>query len=330
MPPVPAVGSASGTTMIRYTLRRIPSALVVLLAASIVIFFLLRLAPGDPAATLAGPDASEETVRAIRAELGLDRPLLEQYLLWLIGIVTGNPGESYLLQTPIEVLIGNSLINTVELAVGALVLAIAGGGLIGYVMGSTNRRWLQSALGTLTSFGVAVPTYVTGVLLILIFAVSIRVLPSGGIGPGLSDPILGVQYLLLPAIALSIPTAATLARFFASSIRRTFDEDYIQTGIAKGLRQRRLMFGHVIPNALPPVITVLGIQIGQLLGGAIIVETIFAWPGIGQLLLQAVIGRDYLLTQGLLMLAVLVFVVVQIVTDLIDAATDPRIRLEHA
>ena len=317
------------TMVLRYTLRRIPSALLVLLLASIAIFFLLRLAPGDPAATLAGPDASPETVAAIRAQLGLDRPLPEQYILWLGGILTGNPGDSYLLHAPIGELVGNSLVNTVELAVGALVLAVAGGGLVGYVMGSARSPWLRSALGAATSFAVAVPTYVSGVLLILLFAVSFRVLPSGGIGPGLSDPAIGLQYLLMPAIVLSLPTGATLARFFSASMRRTLDEDFIQTGVAKGLARRRLMTGHVVPNAMPPVLTVLGIQIGQLLGGAIIVETIFAWPGIGQLLLQAVIGRDYLLTQSLLMLAVLVFVVVQITTDLIDAAIDPRIRLER-
>ncbi len=316
--------------MLRYAIRRIPSALVVLFLASIVVFFLLRLAPGDPAATLAGPDASEETVQAIRDQLGLNRPLIEQYFQWLGGIVTGNPGESYLLHTPISELVGNSLLNTVELASGALVLAIVGGGIVGYLMGASRWRWVQSLFGVLTSFAVAVPTYVSGVLLILIFAVTFRVLPSGGIGPGLADPALGIQYLIMPALVLSLPTGATIARFLAASIRRTLDEDFIQTGVAKGLGRRRLMSGHVIPNALPPVLTILGIQIGQLLGGAIIVETIFAWPGIGQLLLQAVIGRDYLLTQGLLMLAVVVFVVVQIVTDLVDAAMDPRIRLERA
>jgi len=316
--------------MLRYTLRRIPSSLIVLLLASLAIFFLLRLAPGDPAATLAGPDASAETVEAIRVQLGLDRPLIEQYLLWLGGILTGNPGESYLLHAPIGQLIGNSLLNTVELALGALVLAVAGGGVVGYLMGASRRPWVRSTLGALTSLGVAVPTYVSGVLLILIFAVSLRLLPSGGIGPGMADPSIGVQYLLLPAVVLSLPTGATLARFFASAMRRTLDEDFVQTGIAKGLRARRLMMGHVVPNSMPPVLTVLGIQIGQLLGGAIIVETIFAWPGIGQLLLQSVIGRDYLLTQTLLVLAVMVFVVVQIMTDVLDAAIDPRIRLERA
>jgi len=316
--------------MLRYTVRRIPTALLVLFIASIVIFLLLRLAPGDPAATLAGPDASEETIRAIRDQLGLNLPLFQQYLRWLAGVLTGDLGQSYILHAPVSELIGNSLLNTVELASGALVLALLGGGAIGYVMGSSSRRWVQSTWGALTSVAVAVPTYVAGVLLILLFAVTFRVLPSGGLGPGMSDPEIGLQYLLMPAVVLALPTGATLARFFAASIRRTLDEDFIQTGVAKGLGQRRLMGGHVIPNALPPVLTVLGIQIGQFLGGAIIVETIFAWPGIGQLLLQSVLGRDYLLTQGLLMLAVLVFVVVQIVTDLVDAAMDPRIRLEHS
>ncbi|MDJ0336401.1 ABC transporter permease [Salinibacterium sp. G-O1] len=317
------------STMIRYLLRRIPAALLVLFVASVAVFFLLRLAPGDPAATLAGPDASNETVEAIRQQLGLDRPLVIQYLLWLGGILTGNPGESYLLHSPISELISNSLLNTLELASGALILAVVGGGIVGYIMGSSRTSWISSALGLLTSLAVAVPTYVSGVLFILIFAVVNRLLPSGGIGPGLADPAIGLQYLLMPAIVLSLPTGATLARFLSASIRQTIDEDFVQTGIAKGLRRSRLMRAHVIPNALPPVITVLGIQIGQLLGGAIIVETIFAWPGIGQLLLQSVIGRDYLLTQGLLMLAVVVFVMVQIVTDVVDAAMDPRIRLER-
>jgi len=315
--------------MIRYVLRRIPSAIVVLLIASLAIFFLLRLASGDPAATLAGPDASEETVAAIRKNLGLDEPLAVQYVVWLRGVVTGNLGNSYILHAPIAQLIGDSMLNTAELAAGALLLALAGGSVLGYLMGTRRNRTVQSVLGAVTSFGVAVPTYVTGVLLVLLFAVTYRVLPSGGIGPGLSEFGIGSQYLLMPAVTLSLPTAATLARFLAASMRHTLDQDFIQTGVAKGLRRRRLMAAHVVPNALPPVLTVLGIQIGQLLGGAIIVETIFAWPGIGQLLLQAVSGRDYLLTQDLLLIAVVVFIVVQIVTDVVDAAMDPRIRVEE-
>jgi peptide/nickel transport system permease protein len=316
--------------MVRYVLRRLPSGVVVLLAASLAIFFLLRLASGDPAATLAGPDAGDDTIAAIRRNLGLDKPLPVQYLVWLRGIVTGHLGDSYILHAPIAQLIGDSLLNTVELATGALLLALVGGSVFGYLMGTARYRAVQNILGAATSFAVAVPTYVTGVLLVLLFAVTYRVLPSGGIGPGLHQFSIGSQYLLMPAVTLSLPTGATLARFLAASMRQTLDQDFIQTGIAKGLRRRRLMTAHVVPNALPPVLTVLGIQVGQLLGGAIIVETIFAWPGIGQLLLQAVTGRDYLLTQDLLLIAVVVFIVVQIVTDVVDAAMDPRIRTERA
>ncbi|MCX7522583.1 ABC transporter permease [Microbacterium sp. STN6] len=316
--------------MFRYTLRRLPSAVVVLFVASVVIFFILRLAPGDPAAALAGPDASTATVQAIRHQLGLDQPLITQYLIWLRGILSGDLGNSYILHAPIAQLISESLMNTTELAIGALVFAIVGGGLIGYFQGIAKRRASQATLSALTSFGIAIPTYVTGVLLILLFAVGWRVLPAGGIGPGIRDFSLGWQYLLMPAIALSLPTGATIARFLSASMRQTLDQDFVQTGIAKGIRPSRLMIGHVVPNSLPPVLTVLGIQIGQLFGGAIIVETIFAWPGIGQLLLQAVTGRDYLLTQDLLLIAVLVFIVVQLITDIVDAAMDPRIRLERA
>lgn len=315
--------------MIRYVLRRLPSALLVLFVASIVVFFVLRLAPGDPALTLAGADADEATVQAIREELGLTEPLPIQYLSWLRSVVTGDLGTSYVLHAPVADLIARSLINTLELTVAALVLALAGGGLLGFILGTSRRRAVQTVVGALTSVAFAVPTYVTGVLLTLVFAVSFRLLPAGGNGGGLSDFSDGWRYLVLPAISLSLPTGATIARFVAASMRRTLDEDFVQTGIAKGLPPRRLMFGHVLPNSMPPVLTILGIQIGQLLGGAVIVETIFAWPGIGQLLLQSVIGRDYLLTQALLLIAVLVFVVVQIVTDVVDAAIDPRIRLER-
>lgn len=315
--------------MVRFVLRRLPSAVVVLFVASVVIFFILRLTPGDPAASLAGPDADSATVDAIRHRLGLDQPLIAQYLIWLRGILTGDPGNSYILHASIAKLVGESLGNTVELAVGALLLALIGGGLIGYLLGVVRSRPAQALLSALTSLGIAIPTYVAGVLLILVFAVGWRVLPAGGIGPGLSDFALGWQYLLMPAVVLSLPTGATIARFLAASMRQTLDQDFVQTGIAKGILRRRLMLHHVVPNSLPPVLTILGIQIGQLLGGAIIVETIFAWPGVGQLLLQAVTGHDYLLTQDLLLLAVLVFIVVQLVSDVVDAAMDPRIRLER-
>lgn len=177
------------------------------------------------------------------------------------------------------------------------------------------------------NLALAVPPYVTGVLLVLVLAVTFRVLPASGHESLLADPVIGVQYLLLPALCLALPTGAVLARFLAASLRRSRQEDFVRTGRAKGVTEGRLLARHVLPGALPPVVTVLGIQVGQLLGGAIVVEAVYAWPGVGQLLLQAVLSRDYLLVQDLLLFAVAVFVVLQTLTDLVQAGLDPRARI---
>lgn len=313
--------------MLSFTVRRLLSGVIVLFIASIVIFFVLRLAPGDPATTLAGADADQATVDAIRSSLGLDQPLWTQYVVWLTGILSGDLGTSYILGAPISELIGDSLPNTVYLAVVALAIALIGGATVGIVLGVTRRRTVNSIFTGLNSVAFAVPPYVTGILLILVFAIYLSVLPSGGVGAGVDQPLSALPYVILPAVTLALPTGATIARFLAASMRRQREEDYVQAGIAKGLGSTRLFARHVLPNSLPPVLTVLGIQVGQLLAGAIIVEVVFAWPGVGQLILQSVVSRDFLLTQALLLLAVAVFVVMQTLTDLTDAAIDPRVRL---
>ncbi|MDV9170026.1 ABC transporter permease [Streptomyces sp. W16] len=313
--------------MLRYALRRVPSALLVLLVASVLVFGVLRLAPGDPAVVLAGPDASAATVAHVRASLGLDSSLPVQYWTWLTGLLTGDLGTSFILGAPIATLIGHGLGNTLELTAAALLLALAGGGAAGVLLGTAHHKGVRALLGGAVNLALAVPPYVTGVLLVLLFAVTFRVLPASGHESLLADPVIGVQYLLLPALCLALPTGAVLARFLAAALRKSVQEDYVRTGHGKGLTERRLLTRHTLPGALPPVITVLGIQIGQLLGGAIVVEAVFAWPGIGQLLLQAVLGRDYLLVQDLLLFAVGVFVVLQALTDLVQAGLDPRVRI---
>jgi peptide/nickel transport system permease protein len=313
--------------MLRYALRRVPSALLVLLVASVLVFGVLRLAPGDPAVVLAGPDASAATVAHVRAALGLDSALPVQYWTWLTGLFTGDLGTSFILGAPITTLIGHGLGNTLELTTAALVLALLGGGVAGVLLGTARHKGVRALLGGAVNLALAVPPYVTGVLLVLLFAVTFRVLPASGHESLLADPVIGVQYLLLPALCLALPTGAVLARFLAASLRKSNQEDYVRTGHGKGLTERRLLTRHTLPGALPPVITVLGIQIGQLLGGAVVVEAVFAWPGIGQLLLQAVLGRDYLLVQDLLLFAVGVFVVLQTLTDLVQAGLDPRVRI---
>jgi peptide/nickel transport system permease protein len=315
--------------MIRYAMRRIPSAVLVLLLASVVVFGLIHAAKGDPAALAAGPDASPAQIAAKRHQLGLDDSLISQYLHWLHGVLTGNLGHAYISGQPIGELVRNGLGNTIELTAGAVILALVLGGAAGLGLGVSRRRWVNAPLSAVTTLAFAVPTYVSGVLLVFVLAVSFPVFPAGGHESLLGDPVIGIQYLAMPALCLSLPAAATIARFLATSMRQVLDEEYVNTGVAKGLKTRRLLFRHALPNALPPVLTILGIQVGQMLGGAIVVEAIFAWPGIGQLLRDSVLDHEYLIVQDLLLFAVAVFILVQMITDLIHAYIDPRIRTEQ-
>jgi peptide/nickel transport system permease protein len=313
--------------VVLYALRRVPSALVVLFLASIAIFAVLHLAPGNPAVVLAGPDADPATIAAITRELGLDRPLPVQYAIWLQGVLTGQLGQSYVLGAPIASLIGRGLGNTAQLTGAAVLLAVVLGFVVGTIGATTRSRWVRAAVVAFTTVSFAVPTFISGVVLVLVFAVWLRVLPPGGHASLALDPLGGLRFLLLPAVCLALPASAVVARFLQSSLRLVLEDDYIRTARAKGLPALRLLVRHALPNALPPVVTVLGIQIGQLLGGAVIVEAIFAWPGLGQLILQSFVSRDYLLVQDLILLAVAVFIVFQTLTDLAHAALDPRIRL---
>ncbi|MFB7612039.1 ABC transporter permease [Streptomyces gardneri] len=311
-----------------HLLRRLPSALLVLLVASFVAFALLRLVPGDPAAVLAGPDASPETEAAIRARLGLDAPLLSQYVQWLGDLVTGDLGPSYAIGGQTSDLIGDAIGATVELTLGALLFVVVLGAAFGIVGATSGNRWLRGTVRILTTGALAVPPFVTGVLLVLLFSVLLGVLPPGGRVPLLTAPDLGVQYLLLPALCLALPSAAVLGRYLKDGIERALGEDYVRTATAAGIAPRRLLWRHALPNALPPVVTLLGMQTGNLLGGAVLVEAIFAWPGLGQLAEQALVRRDYPVVQDLLLLLVTVFVLVQLLTDLVHAWLDPRIRWE--
>lgn len=311
-----------------YLLKRIPSALLVLLLASFLIFAILRLVPGDAAEVLAGPDASPASVAAIRSQLGLDEPLLAQYAAWIGDLVRGDLGPSYAIGGQVADLIGDGLGATAELTLGALFFTVTLGLLLGVLGATSRRRPVRVVVHALTTGALAVPPFVTGVLLVLVFAVGLGVLPSGGRVGLLEAPDLELQYLLLPSLCLALPSAAVLGRYLKDSLERAFAEDYIRTATAVGVPRRRLLWRHALPNALPPVVTLLGMQTGQLLGGAVLVEAIFAWPGLGQLAEQALNRRDYPVVQDLLLLLVAVFVLVQLLTDVVYAALDPRIRWE--
>ncbi|AGP29678.1 ABC transporter permease [Corynebacterium terpenotabidum] len=307
--------------MTRYLLSRLPAALGVIVVGTIIVFALLRLIPGDPAASLAGPDAPPETVAALRSQLGLDEPAVTQYLHWIGGLLTGDPGQSLVLGGSVASLLGAAVGNTLVLTGAALVLA-----LLFTALFSVAPEPVRTAF---SSLAVAVPNFVTGTVGLILVGVVWAILPAGGVPRNglLDDPWITAQYLLLPATCLALPVAATLTRYLADAVASELTQPYVTTATATGQSHRRILLTQVLPNALPPALTVLGMQIGQLLGGAVIVEFLFAWPGLGYLAQQAVTQRDYPVVQVLLLASVVTFVLIQLLTDLAHAALDPRIRL---
>ncbi|MEE2031818.1 ABC transporter permease [Rhodococcus chondri] len=319
--------------MLHYTLRRMPSALVVLAAGSVVIFALLRLVPGDPALILAGPDASPEALDALRSELGLTGSQLGQYFSWIGDVLTFDLGRSLILGGEIGSLLPDALGNTLVLSLSALFLAVLIAFTASTVSVVVDRKWLNSFVTAFGTVAVAIPNFVTGAALVVLFGVVWAVLPAGGIPRRgfLDDPGISVQYLILPGLCLALPIAAALTRFLTESLRTQLTEPYVTTARALGIPRHRIVLTQVLPNALPSTVTVLGIQIGHLLGGAVLVEAIFAWPGLGHLIERAISSRDYPVVQVMLLFSVVLFVVMQLVTDLVNAWLDPRIRLEgHA
>lgn len=314
----------------RHLLRRAVSLLVTLLIASVAIFGLLRLVPGSTAAALAGSDATPAEIAAINADLGLNRPLPAQYADWLHGVLTGHLQTSYILNQPIGALIRHGLGATLELTLAATVLAVVLGFALGVLAVTGRGGALRTAAKTVTTLALAVPPYASGTVLIAVFAVVFPVLPSGGHASLVREPGIAVQYLLLPALCLALPVAAVFARYLADGLHQALGEEYLRTASSLGVRRRRLIVRHALPNALAPLITVAGVQVGNLLAGSAIVEALFAWPGLGQLLVQSITSHDLLIVQDLLLLAVTVFVVLQLLSEVARAWLDPRIALRGA
>jgi peptide/nickel transport system permease protein len=316
--------------MTRYLFSRLGSAALVVLLASVGIFALLRLVPGDPVQILAGPDSTAESRAAIRSELGLDRPFWSQYVHWLGDLVTLDLGRSYRLGGDVADLLADGALNTIVLTLAALLLA-AGGALVASALAVVvDKRWLNSLLSAGNTAAVAVPTFATALVLVLVFSVQMPLLPAGGTPPDgfFARPDSAVQYLLLPAIALALPAWAVLTRFLTEALHTQMRQPYVATARALGIPRRRIVLTQALRNAVPSAITVLGIQFGTLLGGAILVEAVFAWPGLGRLVEQGIAARDYPVVQILLLLSVVVFVLTQLATDIVHAWLDPRVRLK--
>ena len=313
--------------MARYIARRVLLAVPTLLLASLLIFLLLRLIPGDPATIVAGSDATPEQVAAVRRDLGLDQSLVVQYATWLGRVQRGNFGLSQIGKYPVWDQIARAYPATLELTAVALLLALLLAVPTGLLAALRPRSWVDRAISALNAIAIGIPNFLLGILLILAFALTIPILPVGGRVPVLEDPVAGLKTLVLPAITLAIGVAAVLSRFVRGAMLEVLSEDYVRTARAKGLGESAVVLRHALRNALIPVVTVLGLQIGRLLGGAVIVEAVFAWPGMGRLAVQAILTRDYTIVQATLLLLVTAFVVINLLVDIAYGFIDPRVRV---
>ncbi len=313
--------------MIGFVARRLVQALPVIFLATIGVFLLLHLLPGDPAALMAGPDAPPATIEFVRHDMGLDQPLPVQYVVWLGHVVRGDFGKSIFSKLPVSQLIAQRAPATIELAVAGELITILLALPLGIIAAVKQRSLIDWIISTVTSLGLAIPNFWLGILMILLFAVFLGWLPPGQRGDFTRDPLGELKFLALPAFTLALPQAMNLSRLTKASVLEVLYEDHVRTARSKGLSSSAVVAGHVLRNALVPIVTAISLDIGRLLGGALIVETIFAWPGLGTLMLSAVGNRDYVIVQACLLLLVGVFVLVNLLADLSYGLLDPRIRL---
>lgn len=312
--------------MLRYILKRLLSLCLSLIVASIVIFLAIEVVPGDPASYMLGINAQEDTIAALREELGLNSSPLQRYFGWISGLVQGDFGTSYTYRTPVAEMIGERMWVSLPLALFALTLST----LIAFpagILAATKRGtiWDTIVMG-ITQLGIAIPNFWFAMLMVLVFAINLRWFSAGGF-PGWDAGILvGLKALLLPAVALALPQASILARVMRSALLDTLDEDFIRTARAKGLTRGQALRRHALRNAMIPVLTIIGLQFSFLLAGAIIIENVFFLPGLGRLVFQSISQRDLIVVESVVMLLVFAVVIVNFAVDLAYAAVDPRLR----
>ena len=312
----------------KYALRRLSQMIPVLFIVSIAVFSIIHFIPGDPAKNIAGPNATPEQLESLRRRLGLDQPVWIQYLIWLRNALTGNMGNSFINNYPVSKMIALRVPATVELAIAGSIVALLISFPLGIIAAIRQGSVVDFASTLFSALSFAVPGFWLGIMFVLLFSLQLRLLPPSGRPDFSEQPVEHLKSLIMPALTLGIGMAAKLARYLRSSMLEVLDQDYIRTARAKGLRERVVIYDHALRNGLIPVITVLGLQTGDLLSGAIIVESIFAWPGVGRLTVQAISWRDYSVLQADVLYIVLAFLIINLLADLAYAFVDPRIRYE--
>ncbi|MEW2400737.1 ABC transporter permease [Streptomyces sp. NPDC046862] len=313
--------------MIVRLVQRIATLLVSLVVSSVLVFAFMAVLPGDPARVVLGTSASDTAVAQLRGEFGLDRPLVDQYLGWVHGLLTFDPGNSYISHTPIGPQITDRLQVTLWLVGTGMVVACILAIPLGILMAVRHRKPSGLVLSALSQVGVAVPAFLAGILMITVFAVQFGWLPANGWTPPVEDPVLFLKQLVLPALSLGLVQGAVLTRYVRSAVLDVLREDYLRTARAKGLRPTRALLRHGLRNAAVPVVTVLALQLATLLVGSVVIERVFVIPGLGSLLLDSVSNRDLVVVQDVVMIIAMAVLLVNFLVDIVYLLIDPRLRV---
>lgn len=300
--------------------------------STILVFTIVRLAPGDPAAAQFGPRASDaryaEAIEAYRRKLGLDKPIPVQYVLWLRQVVQLDFGESIRSEQPVSEVILEKLPATLELMFAGILFGLVFGIPLAIVAARNRDSAINSVANVISVIGMAIPGFWLGMLLIWVFALQVKVLPASGYTPLTEDPVDNLRKLLMPAITLGVYELALVTRFLRAEMVEVLNSDYIRTARAKGIRERLVMSRHALKNALIPLVTIIALEIGYLLGGVVVVEQVFGWPGIGWLVFQAISNRDYPIIQGVVVLVAVGYSISNLLADIVYGFLDPRIHYE--
>ncbi len=311
--------------MAYFLFRRTLGFVLTLLAVSVVVFAVMNVLPGDPALTILGMDASDDALAALREQLGLSAPLVTRYFSWVWNALQGNFGLSHSFRVPVSELIAERLPMTISLAVAGMLVTLVLALSLGITAAAQHRRAGDWGVMFLSQLGIAVPAFWLSILLVMLFAVKLRWLPPGGFA-GWSDPVAAIRSLILPTVALALVQSAVLARVTRSSALEVMRQDFVRTARASGLSQRRVLWRHVLPNALVPIVTIVGMQFAALVTGTIVIENVFYLPGLGRLIFQSIANRDLPTVQALVMLFAAIVVTANFVVDLLYVVIDPRLK----
>lgn len=314
--------------MSRYILRRLLFFIPVALIVSFLTFMTIHLVPGDPARVLLGEEATPQTLAALRQQLGLDQPLPIQFVLWFWQACHGNLGQSIQLQQPVLDAIWQRLPVTAELGICSLVLSLLLAFPLGILAAVRRNTWVDWLVNVGSLLGTAIPGFVLGLGLFLIFAVFMRIFPPGGYVPFSDDPLNNMRDLILPMVTLSAGSVAVNMRQIRANMLEVLNQDYIRTARAKGLPERRVIYVHALRNAIVPVLTIIGLQVGAILAGTFVVETIFLWPGIGQLAVSSILSKDYPVVQGIVLLSTFSYMIANLLVDVSYGIFNPQIRFD--